>query len=68
VAAEKARLEKSVAKLEKEIAGLRKRLDNPKFAESAPADVVEETRDNLSARTAEEAKLRDALNRLAEVA
>ena len=68
VAAEKARLEKSVAKLEKEIAGLRKRLDNPKFAESAPADVVEETRDNLRARTAEEAKLRDALNRLAEVA
>ncbi|WP_111732043.1 valine--tRNA ligase [Roseovarius amoyensis] len=68
VAAEKARLEKSVAKLEKEINGLRKRLDNPKFAESAPADVVEETRDNLRARTAEEAKLRDALNRLAEVA
>ena len=68
VAAEKARLEKSVAKLEKEITGLRKRLDNPKFAESAPADVVEETRDNLRARTAEEAKLRDALNRLAEVA
>ncbi|HBY93324.1 MAG TPA: valine--tRNA ligase [Chloroflexi bacterium] len=67
VAAEKTRLEKAVSRLEKEITGLRKRLDNPKFAESAPADVVEETRANLHAREAEEAKLRDALSRLAEL-
>ncbi len=68
VATEKARLEKAVARLEKEISGLNRRLGNPKFAESAPAEVVEETRDNLRARETEEAKLRDALSRLAELA
>jgi len=64
---EKARLEKTLAKLEKELGGLRKRLDNPKFVESAPEDVVEETRVNLRAREEEEAKLRAALDRLAEL-
>ncbi|MDF0594550.1 valine--tRNA ligase [Psychromarinibacter halotolerans] len=68
VAEEKARLEKTLAKLEKEIRGLAGRLSNPKFAESAPAEVVEETRDNLAAREEEAAKLREALSRLAEVA
>jgi len=68
VAEEKARLEKTAGKLEKEIGGLKGRLKNPKFATSAPADVVEETRDNLAAREAELAKLRNALDRLAEVA
>jgi len=67
VAAEKARLEKAAGKLEKEVGGLRKRLENPKFAESAPEDVVEETRENLRARADEEAKLRAALARLAEI-
>ncbi|MDF0599938.1 valine--tRNA ligase [Psychromarinibacter sp. C21-152] len=68
VAEERARLEKTLGKLEKEIGGLEKRLSNPKFAESAPAEVVEETRDNLAARQDEAAKLRTALARLAEVA
>ncbi|MBN7785120.1 valine--tRNA ligase [Ponticoccus gilvus] len=67
VAAEKARLEKSIAKLAKEIGGLRGRLKNPKFAESAPPEVVEEARDNLAAREMEEAKLQEALARLAEL-
>ena len=67
VDAEKARLEKTLAKLEKELGGLRGRLNNPKFVESAPEDVVEETRENLALRKEEEVKLRAALQRLAEL-
>jgi valyl-tRNA synthetase len=65
---ERARLEKTLARLEKELGGLRGRLDNPKFVESAPDEVVEETRENLAAREAEAEKIRAALARLAEVA
>ncbi|MEO1678139.1 MAG: valine--tRNA ligase [Pseudomonadota bacterium] len=68
VAEEQARLQKTLTKLEKEIGGLSGRLKNPKFAESAPEDVVAETRGNLEAREGEAAKLRDALARLAELA
>ena len=64
---EKARLEKTLGKLEKELGGLRGRLNNPKFVASAPEEVVEEARDNLRTREEEEAKLREALERLAEV-
>jgi len=67
VAEEKARLEKTLAKLAKELGGLRGRLDNPKFVASAPEEVVEEARENLRARQEEEAKLRAALDRLAEL-
>ncbi|WP_172295958.1 valine--tRNA ligase [Pseudoruegeria sp. HB172150] len=67
VAEEKTRLEKSLQKLEKELGGLRGRLSNPKFAESAPPEVVEETKENLAAREDEAAKLKTALERLAEV-
>ncbi|TMV15090.1 valine--tRNA ligase [Arenibacterium halophilum] len=67
IAEEKARLEKSLGKLAKELGGLRGRLNNPKFAESAPEDVVAETRANLAAREEEEARLKEALARLAEL-
>ena len=67
VAAEQDRLGKSLAKLEKELAGLRGRVNNPKFVESAPEDVVSEARENLRLREDEEAKLRAALARLAEL-
>ena len=67
VAEEKARLEKTLGKLAKEIGGLRGRVNNPKFAQSAPAEVVEEARTNLTAREEEEAKLKAALLRLAEI-
>ncbi|MFB9148215.1 valine--tRNA ligase [Roseovarius ramblicola] len=67
VGEEKARLEKTLAKLEKELGGLRGRLKNPKFVESAPEAVVAETRENLALREDEEAKLRAALDRLAEL-
>jgi valyl-tRNA synthetase len=67
VDAEKARLEKSLGKLAKELGGLRGRLKNPKFALSAPADVVAEAEANLAAREEEEGKLQAALDRLAEI-
>jgi valyl-tRNA synthetase len=67
VAAEKTRLEKTLGKLAKELGGLRGRLNNPKFAASAPPEVLEETKANLALREAEEAKLTDALSRLAEL-
>ncbi|MEX0309323.1 MAG: valine--tRNA ligase [Tateyamaria sp.] len=67
VGEEIARLEKTLGKLAKELGGLRGRLKNPKFAESAPGDVVEETKANLAAREEEETKLQEALNRLKEL-
>ncbi|MBT8475635.1 MAG: hypothetical protein KJO78_09205, partial [Alphaproteobacteria bacterium] len=68
VSAEKARLEKSLQKLGKELGGLRGRLGNPKFLDSAPDDVVEETRELAAEKEAEEIRLKTALARLAEVA
>lgn len=68
VAAEKARLEKNLGKLAKELGGLRGRLNNPKFVASAPEDVVTEAKANLAAREEEEAKLKAALDRVAEIA
>jgi valyl-tRNA synthetase len=67
IAEEKARLTKTMDKLAKEIGGLKGRLNNPNFAASAPEDVVEECKTNLSAREDEAAKLQAALKRLAEI-
>ena len=44
----KGRLSKDLSKADKEIAGLQKRLDNPNFADKAPAAVVAECRANLA--------------------
>ncbi len=68
IGAEKERLEKAKGKLAKELGGLRGRLNNPKFVASAPEEVVEEAKANLAAREEEEAKLNEALARLAELA
>ena len=67
VGEEKARLEKTLQKLTKELGGLRGRLKNPKFVDSAPAEVVAETRTNLTEREAEQATLNAALARLNEL-
>ena len=67
IAEEKARLEKTLQKLGKELGGLRGRLKNPKFVDSAPEEVVEETRANLAAREEEEARINEALARLSEL-
>jgi valyl-tRNA synthetase len=68
IAAEKDRLSKALDKLMKELGGLRGRLSNPKFVEGAPEDVVDETRELLATKEEEEAQLKSALDRLAEVA
>jgi valyl-tRNA synthetase len=44
------------------------RLSNPRFVDSAPEDVIEETRELLAEKEAEAARLETALARLAEVA
>jgi len=67
IAEERARLAKALDKLEKDLSGLRGRLSNPKFAESAPAEVVEETREKLAQGEDEAKKVRAALDRLAEL-
>ncbi|OCX66906.1 valine--tRNA ligase [Thioclava sp. SK-1] len=67
VAAEKARLEKSLAKVEKEAGALDKRLSNPKFLEKAGDDVIAESRENLAARQEEAAKIAAAVKRLADL-
>ena len=67
VAAEKARLAKTLEKLDKDLRGLTGRLKNPKFIESAPDEVVEETRALAAEKEAERARIAAALERLAEV-
>ena len=67
VAEEKARLEKTLAKLAKELGGLRGRLKNPKFVESAPEEVVIETRELVAQKEDEEARIKAAVARLAEL-
>ena len=64
---EKARLGKTLDKLKKEIGGLSGRLGNPKFAASAPADVVAEAEANLAAREEEARQIEAALARLSEM-
>ena len=61
---EKARLSKTLEKLEKDMGGLKGRLNNPKFVESAPEEIVEETREKLALAEEEAAKIRAALQRL----
>ncbi len=65
--AEKARLSRTLDKLAKELGGLKGRLNNPKFVESAPAAVIEETRANLAEREEEQAQLTAAMTRLNEL-
>ncbi len=67
VGAEKARIDKALVKIGKDISGLEGRLKNPKFRESAPADVVAETETLLAEKTDERARLEAAQARLAEI-
>jgi valyl-tRNA synthetase len=67
VDAEKARITKLLGKVEKEANGLRGRLGNPKFAENATAEVVDEAKTNLALRTEEIAQLSAALAQLNEI-
>ncbi|MCB2095154.1 MAG: valine--tRNA ligase [Rhodobacteraceae bacterium] len=65
--AERSRLSKALEKLNKDLAGLQSRLGNPKFVDSAPEDIVAQTREKLALGQAEAAKLDGALKRLAEI-
>ncbi len=62
--AERARLEKNAEDLAKSIAALEGRLNNPGYADKAPAKLVQQTRDQLAAQQAELAATRDALGRV----
>ncbi|MCC5986010.1 MAG: valine--tRNA ligase, partial [Rhodobacteraceae bacterium] len=64
IAAERARLEKTVTKGEKELKGLEGRLKNPHFTASAPEEVVTETREKAATLDAELTRLRGALAQL----
>ena len=67
IGAEKARLEKALAKMEKEIGGLSGRLSNPKFLEKADEEVIAETREALALKEEEAGKVAEAVKRLAEL-
>ena len=68
VGAERARLDKALAKLEKEIGGLNAKLSNEKFLANAPGEVVQEQRERLAGAEAERDKLVAAKRRLSELA
>jgi valyl-tRNA synthetase len=67
VAAERARLQKEIAREEKDGGKLDAKLANPEFLERAPEDVVEENRERRAEALARIAKMRAALERLAEI-
>ncbi len=60
-AKEKSRIERALAKIAKDAAGLEKRLNNPKFAENAPPEVVTEASDQLKALAEQKERLEAAL-------
>jgi valyl-tRNA synthetase len=67
VAAERRRLQKEIVREEKEGAKLDAKLANPDFLERAPEEVVEENRERRAETLARVAKMRGALERLAEI-
>ncbi len=64
VAAERARLEREIARRDVEIEKLNKKLSNRQFLEKAPEEIVAEQRDRLAEANAARAKLARALERL----
>ena len=59
--AERERLAKELKKIEKEIEKAEAKLNNPKFAERAPAEVLEEQRERLSEWQAKRDQVNEAL-------
>ncbi|MBL4802626.1 MAG: class I tRNA ligase family protein, partial [Emcibacter sp.] len=64
IAAEKARLNKSLDKLAKEIGGISGRLNNEAFMAKAPDNVVAENRKNLELAEQKAAKIKEGISRL----
>jgi valyl-tRNA synthetase len=57
---ERERLDREIVKVESELRAVETKMDNPSFVDRAPAPVVEQHRQRLSALTAELAKLKQA--------
>jgi valyl-tRNA synthetase len=64
LAAEKARLDKELAKAEADIKRVDAKLGNEKFVANAPEDIVEEEKEKREAAAARRAKIIEALDRL----
>jgi valyl-tRNA synthetase len=64
LAAERARLEKELAKAEADIARVDAKLGNANFVARAPEDVVEEEKEKREEAQARKAKIAEALERL----
>jgi valyl-tRNA synthetase len=67
VVAERARLAKEIVREEKDVAKTDAKLANPDFLERAPEEVVDENRQRRADALARIAKMRAALERLAEL-
>ncbi|WP_310619729.1 valine--tRNA ligase [Flexibacterium corallicola] len=65
LSAEKARLEKDLGKIEAELTKISKKLENPRFVEKAPADVVAGEKEKVIELTERKGKVGEALARLA---
>jgi len=63
--AERARLNKELAKLDQDIAAVERKLGNPDFMARAPEEIVEENRERKAAAEARKLKIAEALERLA---
>jgi len=62
--AEVARLSKEIEKCQKEMARLNGKLNNKKFVDNAPADVVEKEKEKLNAAKASQEKLAEQLEKI----
>jgi valyl-tRNA synthetase len=68
LSAEKARLDKELAKAEADIKRVDAKLGNEKFVANAPEEIVEEEKEKREAATARKAKILEALERLRNAA
>ena len=68
LAAEKARLDKELAKAEADIKRVDAKLANEKFVANAPEEIVEEEKEKREAAVARKAKILEALERLSKAA
>jgi valyl-tRNA synthetase len=62
--AERARLSKELSKIDKEIEKIQNKLSNPKFAERAPVEVLDEQRERLNEWNLKRVQLNEALDNL----
>ncbi len=68
LSAERARLDKEIAKAEADIKRVDAKLSNEKFVANAPEEIVEEEKEKREAAVARKAKLLEALDRLKSAA